>query len=78
MVDKVDNITHDILKSIQANIAQFRAETNERFDRIEAAMRKDRRNVTGMLVMMRATASDFDERVSEIEERVTALEGRPQ
>jgi DNA-binding MurR/RpiR family transcriptional regulator len=77
MADNVDNITHDILKNIQANIAQFRAETNERFDRLEAAMRKDRRNVTGMLVMMRATASDFDERVSEIEERVTALEGRP-
>ena len=26
-------------------------------------MRKDRRNVAGMLVMMRATAGDFDARV---------------
>ena len=78
MARDVENITLDILKNIQADMAQFRAETNERFDRLEAAMRKDRRNVTGKLVMMRATASDFDERVTEIEERVTALEGRPQ
>jgi hypothetical protein len=27
-----------------------------------------------MLVMMRATAGDFDERVAEVEERVAALE----
>ena len=49
-------------------------ELGERFDRLEAGMRKDRRNVAGMLVMMRATAGDFDERVSEVEERVEALE----
>jgi hypothetical protein len=78
MADNVENITLEILKNIQADMGQFRAETSERFDRLEAGMRKDRRNVTGMLVMMRATASDFDERVTEIEERVTALEGRPQ
>jgi chromosome segregation ATPase len=49
-----------------------------RFDQLEAGMRKDRRNVAGMLVMMRATAGDFDERVTEIQERVAALEGRAQ
>ena len=78
MANSVESVTLDILKSIQASIAQFRAETNERLDRLEAAMRKDRRNVSGMLVMMRATAADFDERVSEIEERVAALEATPQ
>jgi uncharacterized protein YceH (UPF0502 family) len=49
-----------------------------RFDHLEAAMRKDRRNVAGMLVMMRATAGDFDARVAEVEERVAALEARAQ
>jgi hypothetical protein len=78
MANKVENIILDILKNIQAGIAQFRAETNDRFDRLEAAMRKDRRNVSGMLVMMRATAGDFDERVSDIEERVAKLEARLQ
>jgi hypothetical protein len=29
-----------------------------------------------MLVMMRATAGDFDERVTEVEEHVAALEAR--
>jgi hypothetical protein len=70
VADNVESVTLDILKNIQASIARL----DERFDHLEAAMRKDRRNVAGMLVMMRATAGDFDERVSEIEERVAALE----
>ena len=71
MPDKVENATLEILKNIQASIAQFRAETTARLDRIEAGMRKDRRNVAGMLVLMRATAGDFDERVTEVEARET-------
>jgi hypothetical protein len=39
-------------------------------------IRKQRRDAAGMLVMMRAAASDFDERVSEVEERVAALEAK--
>lgn len=74
MADNVDNITLDILKNIQASIADL----SRRFDRLEAAMRKDRRNVAGMLVMMRSVAGEFDERVTEVEERVAALEGRAQ
>ena len=38
-------------------------------------MHKQRRDSAGMLVMMRATVTDFDERVSDVEERVAALEG---
>jgi uncharacterized small protein (DUF1192 family) len=71
MAGEPDNLTLEILKSIQASIADL----NRRFDRLEASLRKDRRNSAGMLVMMRATAGDFDERVTEIEERVAALEG---
>jgi polyhydroxyalkanoate synthesis regulator phasin len=73
--ENVKDVTIDILKSIQASIAELSQQTAGRFDRLEAGMRKDRRNVAGMLVMMRATAGEFDERVSDIEERVAALEG---
>jgi len=78
VANNVQDATLEILKGIQAGIAQFRAETNERLDRLETAMRRDRRNLSGMLVMMRATAGDFDERVNEIEERVAKLEARLQ
>ena len=77
MANNVEDATHQILKGIQAAIATLServGEFGERFDRLEAEMRKDRRNVAGMLVMMRATAGDFDARVAEVEERVAALE----
>lgn len=83
MGDDVENATFEILKGIRASIADLRAETVTRFDKLETRMdrldlglRKDRRNAAGMLVMMRATAGDFDARVSEVEERVAALESR--
>ncbi len=76
MPDNVESATFEILKSIQASIADLAEQTARRFDQLETNMRKDRRNVAGMLVMMRATAGDFNQRVSEIEERVAALEGR--
>jgi len=78
VASNVESVTLDILKTIQASIAQFRAETNERLDKLEAGLRRDRRNVAGILVMMRATAGDFDQRVTEVEERITALETRAQ
>ena len=85
MANNVEDATHQILKGIQASIATLHERVSklnddfgQRFDHLEAAMRKDRRNVAGMLVMMRATAGDFDERVAEVEERVAALEARAQ
>ncbi|WP_375457074.1 hypothetical protein [uncultured Methylobacterium sp.] len=83
MSDNVENLTIEILRSIQSAVKQlrdetqaFRDETNARFERLETGMRKDRRNAAGMLVMVRATAGDFDARVSEVEERVATLEAR--
>jgi len=95
MPDNGENVSLEILKSIQASIAKLTEGVDHltervdhltgsvdhltgRFDHLEAALRKDRRNVAGMLVMMRATAGDFDERVTEIEERVAALEATAQ
>jgi uncharacterized coiled-coil protein SlyX len=86
--DNVENVTLEILKGLQASVAaltkqvarleplpQLVRELTERFDRLEASTRKDRRDMAGMLVMMRAVAGDFDQRVREVEERLTALEG---
>ncbi|HEV2604302.1 MAG TPA: hypothetical protein VGU24_11635 [Microvirga sp.] len=78
VTDNVENMTLEILKAIQSDLASFRAESTGRFEKIEKILRDQRRSSAGMLVMMRATAGDFDERVREIEERVAALEGRTQ
>ena len=43
---------------------------------MEGLIRKQRRDAAGMLVIMRATASDFNERVNAVEERVAALEAK--
>ena len=67
----------EILKRIQGDIAAFRATTDERLERLESLVRKQRREGAAMMIMMRSVAGDFDERVSEVEERVAALEARP-
>jgi hypothetical protein len=43
---------------------------------MEGLIRKQRRDSAAMMIIMRATVSDFDERVNEVVERVAALEKR--
>jgi uncharacterized protein YukE len=74
MAGNVQDITLEILKKFQAEFAQHRSETRDRLDRMDELLRKVRRDYAGMLVMMRAVTGDFDQRVSDIEERVAALE----
>ena len=79
MSENVQSAMLDILKRIQAEQSDQRKRLEQiggRLERIEELARKQRRDSAGMLVMMRATAGDFDERVSEVEERVAALEAR--
>ncbi|BAM87238.1 conserved hypothetical protein [Bradyrhizobium oligotrophicum S58] len=83
MADNPTDAVHSILIKIQESIATFRSEMGQfrqsvdaRFEGVENLIRKQRRDSAGMLVMMRAAASDFDERVSEVEERIAALEAR--
>ena len=76
MADNVQTAMFDILKKIQAEMASFRAETNERLERIEALHRKDRVSSAGMLVMMRSTVGGFDQRIADVEKRVDSLERR--
>jgi hypothetical protein len=77
--DGVPQILMKIQESIsvlRSELGQFSQSTDTRFEHIESLIRKQRRDSAGMLVMMRAAASDFDERVSEVEERVAALEAK--
>ena len=70
MAERPTDVTLDILMKIQDGIVDLR----ERLERVKDIARKHRRDSAGMLVMMRATAGDFDQRVREVEERVAALE----
>ncbi|MGJ5202245.1 hypothetical protein [Bradyrhizobium sp. HKCCYLR20261] len=83
MAETPTDAVHSILIKIEESIAalrseigQFRQDNRAEHDRMEGLIRKQRRDSAGMLVMMRAAASDFDERVTEVEERIAALEAR--
>jgi DNA repair ATPase RecN len=88
MAEEPISITTDILIAIREDISSFRTSVEERFDqvegrfdqvegrleRLEQLSRKYRRDAAAMMVIMQATAGDFDERVSAVEERIVALE----
>ena len=81
MTENIKDAILPILKKIQDDnaafrkeMAGFRKEVTDRFDHLDKVSGKQRRASAGMLVMMRATAGEFEERVSEIEERMVALE----
>ena len=88
MAEEPINITTDILIAIREDLSSFRTSVEERFDqvegrfdqvevrleRLEKLIRKYRRDAAAMMVIMQATAGDFDERVSAVEERIVALE----
>ena len=83
MSENVQTAMYEIMKKIQADVASFRAEVNERFAHVEARfegldelVRKQRRDTAGLLVMAKAVTGDFAEQVAAIEERVAALEAR--
>ena len=68
--------SQDGISSLRSELGQFKLENQVQHERMEGLIRKQRRDAAGMLVILRATASDFDERVSEVEERVAALEAK--
>jgi hypothetical protein len=72
MAEAPTDVVLQILIKIQDSIA---AQATP-LERIENLVRKQRREGAGMLVMMRATVSDFDERVGDVEERLAALEAK--
>lgn len=83
MSDNVENAVFEILKKIQGDLSLgrsemmiFKQETETRFERLETLIRKQRRDGAAMLVMMRAAAGDFEERVTAVEQQIAALEAR--
>ena len=87
MADTIQDATHEILKIIQAsiaelgdrndaNIADLRREMNARFDAFTAESRRDRRNINGLMTLLQAASGDFDERIRDMDDRVSILEDR--
>jgi hypothetical protein len=74
MPDGPTSITTDILIAIREDIASFRTSVEGRLDRLERDSRKYRHDAAAVMVMMRATVSHFEQRVSALEGRVTVLE----
>ncbi len=63
MADNVHDVTLEILKGIQASVADVRTTIDElradmvgHFEKVEGGLRKERRSNAGTLFMMRATA----------------------
>jgi len=70
MTENVENAIFEILKSIQAKLADY----DQRFERLEDLIRKQRRDVAGILVIGKSTAGKFAEDLAALEKRVEAIE----
>ena len=70
MTENVENAIFEILKLIQAKLADH----DQRFERLEDLMRKQRRDVAGILVIGKSTAGTFAENLAALEKRVETLE----
>ncbi|WP_375414455.1 hypothetical protein [uncultured Bradyrhizobium sp.] len=66
----------DSISTLRSEVGQFRTSVEGRLDRLEQLNRKYRRDAAAMMVIMRSTAGNFDERVSAVEERLAALDAR--
>jgi hypothetical protein len=83
MADNVQDATLLVLKRIQESIAELnrrfdqqRSEINGRFDAFAAEAHKDRRNLNGLMALLQAASGDFDERIRELDDRVSIIEDR--
>jgi hypothetical protein len=76
MSENVQTAMFEILKRLQADMASFRAETNDRFAVLEDLVRKQRRDTAGLLVMAKSVTGQFAEELAAVEERVRALEAQ--
>lgn len=66
----------DSISALRAEVGDFKRGNEAQHERIEGLIRKQRRDSAAMMIIMRSTVSDFDERVDEVMERVAALETR--
>jgi hypothetical protein len=66
----------DSIAALRSEVGDFKRDNEAQHERMEGLIRKQRRDSAAMMIIMRATVSDFDERVNEVVERVAALEKR--
>jgi hypothetical protein len=66
----------DSINALRVEMGDFKRDNEAQHERIEGLIRKQRRDSAAMMIIMRSTVSDFDERVNEVMERVAALEKR--
>jgi hypothetical protein len=66
----------DSISALRSEVGQFKRDNEVQHERMEGLIRKQQRGSAAMMVIMRATAGDFEERVNDIMERVAALEKR--
>ena len=81
MASQPVDMVPQLLMKIQEEAAAFRKgfearfdRLETRFDRVEDLLSKQRRDIAGILVMMKATVGDFDARVTRLEDKVRVLE----
>lgn len=76
MAETGQNATFEILKGIQASIAELRTEMARQFHSFADEARKDRRNINGLMTLLQAASGHFDERIRGLDDRVAILEDR--
>ena len=76
MADNIQGATFEILKGIQTSIAELRIDMGRQFESFAAEARKDRRNINGLMTLLQAASGDFDERIRDMDDRVSILEDR--
>lgn len=84
MSENIKDVVPQILMKIQEDIAAFRRDVQQRFDRVEGRLdrietvqKQERRNSAAMLAMMRGTAGVYEERLNQLEiDRIVKREDR--
>ena len=66
----------DSISALRSEVGQFKRENETQHEEIRGLIRRQQRGSAAMMVIMRATVSDFDERVSAVEEQIAALDAR--
>lgn len=68
------NVFREDMSAFRDDMNSFRTETNVRLTALETSVRKQRRDIAGILVIGKALAGDLDERISEVEARMIRME----
>lgn len=75
MAEPKDLVVH-LLREIQADLAAFRKESDERFSKLEAGQKNLRSAMAGETVLSRMLVGEYEERIEALETKVKILEGR--